>query len=149
MQVRVLPCQPLLTMLGNPHRLSQQSGRRFERRIRTTLDNLGFGVEETDETTGYIRGVDLFLTYGPRRAAVQCKATKRPRSLDQGFEEVRNHCPSADAWICIHSLRREGKRPELRILLQFRDSAGTVELRDLHDLRDLLLAPREDADLQG
>jgi hypothetical protein len=126
--------------MKDPSRLAkanQKQGAGFEQVMINTFALKGFSARKVDESDGFARGWDIKLKDFPL-LVIQCKATKSKASLMKGLNEARSHNPSALGWVCIHSLRKEGKRSGIRVAYSSRHK-GPASITDLGGFMELLI----------
>jgi hypothetical protein len=122
-------------------RANRQKGVRFERAIATKLRKAGFIVRRNLEYDGFHTGADLLVAvcrniYDGNLAfdeepetelcwlpvAIQCKASQNKADLVKGLEQCQTSSFVSEwfggntLFVCLHSYRRVGKKPELRII---------------------------------
>lgn len=99
-------------------RSNRAAGHRFEKAIIRKLKEAGIEAHLTDETSGRIRGWDIIIDRLPRWV-IQCKATHTEKDLESGFKLAQHFNQRyGRSYACIHSFRRIGRQPKIRVLFQ-------------------------------
>lgn len=129
-------------------RAGREKGIRFERRIVRKFKDAGVLARRNLEYDGFNTGADILLwvflpsflgrpRWIPLPVAVQCKATKKPSSLQQGLRQCQAEQTGARLHVCVHSLTVPGKRPQLRVAAQF-PGEGALHLTSWDGLLKLM-----------
>lgn len=113
-------------------RASRARGIRFERRIARELRAAGLSSRRVLEYDGFSHGVDVVACWpgaesAPWPVAIQCKASKNPRDLASGWDELAANS-TARHRLCVHLLFIPGQRPELRCVYNGASVSWTASL---------------------